>query len=152
MESELDALKLYLELEAVRFDHQFEYRIIIDKDLDADILKVPPLIIQPYAENAIWHGLMHKEEKGHLEIELLQCDEVLYCKITDDGIGRKKAAELKSKSAATHKSMGMRITADRIAILQQKKQIDTTIQIRDIVLPDGSAGGTEVLLKMPVML
>ncbi|MEJ7680859.1 MAG: sensor histidine kinase [Segetibacter sp.] len=151
LESELEALRLYLELEAVRFDHQFEYKLIIDKDIDTDILKVPPLIIQPYAENAIWHGLMHKEEKGHLEVELYQCDQVLCCKITDDGIGRKKAAELKSKSASTHKSMGMRITADRIAILQQEKQLDTTIKIRDIVLPDGCAGGTEVLLKIPLM-
>ncbi len=152
LESEVEALKLYLELEAVRFDHQFEYKLIINDDVDSDLLKVPPLIIQPYAENAIWHGLMHKEEKGHLEIELFQCDQVLCCKITDDGIGRQKAAELKSKSASTHKSMGMRITADRIAMLQQKKQIDTTIKITDLVLPDGSAGGTEVLLKIPVIL
>lgn len=151
LESELEALKLYLELEAVRFDHQFEYKIIIDENLDADIIKVPPLIIQPYAENAICHGLMHKEEKGHLEIKLYQCDEVLCCKITDDGIGRQRSAELKSKSASTHKSMGMRITADRIAMLEQKKQIDTTIKITDLVLPDDSAGGTEVLLKIPVM-
>jgi sensor histidine kinase YesM len=147
----LESLRLYLELEAVRFDHHFDYKIIVHDDLDTDILKVPPLIIQPYAENAIWHGLMHKEEKGHLEIELYQCDDVLYCKIVDDGIGREKAKELKSKSASTHKSMGMRITADRIAMLQQKKQIDTTIKITDLVLPDGSAGGTEVLLKIPVM-
>ncbi len=152
LESELEALKLYLELEAVRFDHQFEYSIIVADDLDAELIKVPPLIIQPYTENAIWHGLMHKEEKGHLKIELYQCDEALCCKITDDGVGRLKAAAFKSKSAASHKSMGMRITADRIAILQQKKQIDPTIQISDFVLPDGSAGGTEVLLKIPVIL
>jgi LytS/YehU family sensor histidine kinase len=151
LERELEALKLYLELEAVRFDHHFDYKISIANDLDADVLKVPPLIIQPYAENAIWHGLMHKEEKGHLQIELYQKDEVLCCKITDDGIGRRKAAALKNKSTATHKSMGMRITADRIALLQQKKQVDTTIQISDLVLPDGSAGGTEVLLKIPVI-
>ena len=152
LESELEALKLYLELEAVRFNHHFEYKINVDEDLDVDIIKVPPLIIQPYAENAIWHGLMHKEEKGHLEIELFQSEEVLCCKITDDGVGGQRAAELKSKSASTHKSMGMRITADRIAMLQQKKQIDTTIKITDLVLPDGSAAGTEVLLKIPVML
>ncbi|MEJ7680843.1 MAG: tetratricopeptide repeat protein [Segetibacter sp.] len=152
LESELESLRLYLELEAVRFNHHFDYKIIIDEDLDIDILKVPPLIIQPYAENAIWHGLMHKEEKGHLEIDLYLCDELLCCKITDDGIGRERAAELKSKSASTHKSMGMRITADRIAMLQQKKQINTTIKITDLVLPDGSAGGTKVLLKIPVMI
>ena len=92
-------MQLYLELESVRFDHHFEFNIKVDDDLDTDIIKVPPLIIQPYTENAIWHGLMHKDEKGHLEIKLFQQEDVLFCKITDDGIGRKKAAELKSKSA-----------------------------------------------------
>jgi len=150
LETELEALQLYLELESLRFDHHFDFKIKVEDDLDVSALKVPPLIIQPYTENAIWHGLMHKEEKGHLEIELFQQDDVLCCKITDDGIGRKKAAELKSKSSTSHKSMGMRITADRIAMLQQKKQMDTYITINDLVLPDGSAGGTEVLLKIPV--
>jgi LytS/YehU family sensor histidine kinase len=108
------------------------------------------LIIQPYAENAIWHGLMHKEEKGHLEIDLFLQYDTLCCKITDDGIGRKKAAELKSKSASTHKSLGMQITASRIEMLQQKKQLDTHIKITDLILPDGTDGGTEVLLKIPL--
>jgi len=93
---------------------------------------------------------MHKEEKGHLQIDLFQQEGLLCCKITDDGIGRKKAAELKSKSVSTHKSMGMRITADRIAMLQQKKQLETYIAITDLVLSDGSPGGTEVYLKIPV--
>jgi tetratricopeptide (TPR) repeat protein len=151
LESELESLQLYLELEAVRFDHHFEFNIKVDDDLETDIIKVPPLIIQPYAENAIWHGLMHKEEKGHLNIELYQEEDILCCKITDDGIGRKKAAELKSKSNSTHKSMGMQITASRIEILQQKKQLDTYIKITDLILADGSAGGTEVILKIPIM-
>ena len=151
LESELEALELYLDLEALRFEHHFAYKISVSKDIDIEVLKVPPLIIQPYAENAIWHGLMHKEEKGHLEIEISQEEEVLCCKITDDGIGRKKAAELKSKSSTSHKSMGMRITADRIAILQQEKELDTYITINDLVLADGSAGGTEVIIKIPVV-
>jgi len=150
LESELEALQLYLELEALRFEQHFEFKIKVDKELDLSMLKVPPLIIQPYAENAIWHGLMHKEEKGHLFIELFQKEDSLFCRVTDDGIGRKRAAELKSKSANTHKSMGMRITADRIALLQNKNQVHTSIQITDLVLPDGSAGGTEVVLKLPV--
>ncbi len=98
-------------------------RSALNDELDTDIIKVPPLIIQPYAENAIWHGLMHKEEKGHLEIELFQQGELLCCKITDDGIGRKKAAELKSKSASTHKSMGMKITARQDCHAAAKKTI-----------------------------
>ena len=147
--SELEALQLYLELESVRFNHHFHFNIHVDEDTDISSLKVPPLIIQPYAENAIWHGLMHKTEKGNLQIELYEEEDVLCCKITDDGIGRKKAAELKSKSASTHKSMGMQITADRIAMLQKTNRLAPQIEIKDLALPDGSAGGTEVLLKIP---
>ena len=151
LESELESLQSYLELEAVRFDNHFEFKINVDEKLDTDIIKIPPLIIQPYAENAIWHGLMHKEKKGHLKIELFQDDDMLCCKITDDGIGREKAGELKSKTASTYKSTGMRITADRIAILQQRKQSDACIKVTDLVLADGSASGTQVLLKIPVL-
>jgi len=93
---------------------------------------------------------MHKKAKGHLEIELFLEKEILLCKITDDGIGRKKAAELKSKSASMNKSMGMRITADRLANLQHQRQNNTYISVTDVVLPDGSTGGTEVLMKIPV--
>ena len=155
LERELEALQLYLELESLRFEQRFEYKITVAGNVDTAMMKVPPLIIQPYAENAIWHGLMHlpdrqagKKEKGHLEIEIYREDEILLYKITDDGIGRKKAAELKSKSASTQKSMGMRITADRIAMLQQQNK--TSITITDLVLADGTDGGTEVLLKIPI--
>jgi LytS/YehU family sensor histidine kinase len=152
LESELESLRLYLELESLRFDHHFEYKINVEEEIDVAVLKVPPLLIQPYAENAIWHGLMHKIETGHLEIKLFQeNDDVLCCKITDDGIGRNKSAELKSKSTSTHKSMGMRATADRLALLQQTQQLNSTIEITDLVLPDGKVGGTKVLLKIPVM-
>ena len=150
LESELEALQLYLELEAVRFDHHFQFNIHIDESMDATTLKVPPLMIQPYAENAIWQGLMHKEEKGHLQIHLYGEDELLCCKITDDGVGRKKAVELKSKSASTHKSLGMQITADRIAKLRKDEQSVAQVKITDLILPDGTPGGTEVLLKIPL--
>ena len=150
IESELESLRLYLELEAVRFDQHFSYSIKVEKNLDISAVKVPPLIIQPFAENAIWHGLMHKEEKGELMIELYQQNEFLCCRITDNGVGRKRAAALKSKSAATHKSMGMQITASRIKMLGQQHQKDAQITIEDLVLEHGKACGTAVLLKIPV--
>ena len=150
LEKELEALRLYLELESLRFEQKFLYTISVDDEVDTAVLKVPPLIIQPYAENAIWHGLMHKKERGHLEIQLYRSENVLYCKIIDDGIGRQKAAELKNKSKSENKSMGMRITANRIARLQ-KNQNEVSILISDLILPDGNAGGTEVLLKIPVV-
>ena len=78
LESELESLDLYLNLEALRFNHHFDYNISYPKDLDIEVLKVPPLIIQPYVENAIWHGLMHKEEKGHLDIDVSEEDDYLF--------------------------------------------------------------------------
>src|SRR5262245_48577747 len=70
LEREIEALELYLELESLRFDNKFEYKIVVANEVDATVLGVPPLIIQPYVESAIWHGLMHKKEKGHLDIHL----------------------------------------------------------------------------------
>ncbi len=150
LESELESLQLYLELEAVRFEHHFEFDVILQSTVDVSAIKVPPLIIQPYAENAIWHGLMHKTEKGHLIISIFEDENLLNCKITDDGIGRNKAAELKSKSASAHKSMGMKISADRIALMHKKKELEMHVIITDLMLADGNPGGTEVLLKIPV--
>jgi hypothetical protein len=86
-----------------------------------------------------------------LEIELFQPKNLLCCRVRDDGIGRRKATKLKSKSASAHKSMGMQITASRIEILQQQKKLDAQIKITDLILPDGNDGGTEVFLKIPVV-
>jgi len=150
LESELEALKLYIEMEVLRFNHHFDYKISTSNDLDIELLKVPPLIIQPYVENAIWHGLMHKEEKGHLDIEVSQEDENLYFKITDNGIGRKQAGMLASKSARKHKSLALQITAGRIAILQNSSRNDSPVTINDLVNTDGIGSGTEVIIKIPV--
>ena len=150
LESELEALELYLDLEALRFDHRFGYKISVPKDLDIEALQVPPLIIQPYTENAIWHGLMHKEDKGQLDIEVSEEKDHLYFKIADNGIGRKQAAAMASKSATKHKSMGLKITRDRIAMLQ-KVNGESPVKIIDLENTDGSAAGTEVIIKMPLI-
>ena len=149
LESELEALQLYLELEAVRFNHHFQYNINLEEGIDPSLVKVPPIIIQPYAENAIWHGLMQKEDRGKLDIKFFQRDGELFCEITDDGIGRDKARKIKSNSKSTHKSMGMKITAERLALLQKENRSEDYIKITDLTLADGTPGGTEVLLKIP---
>jgi len=151
LESELESLNLYLDLESVRFDHKFEYKISYPKDLDIEVLKVPPLIIQPYTENAIWHGLMHKEDKGQLDIDVSEENDHLYIKITDNGIGRKKAGEIASKSVTKHKSMGLRITKDRIAMLQRTNGAESPVKIIDLENEDGSSAGTEVIINMPAI-
>ncbi len=109
------------------------------------------MIIQPYIENAIWHGLMHKKEKGQLDIELAQEGDHLYFKITDNGIGRSQSASLASKSATLHKSMGLSITDRRIAMLRSGNYEGSSVVINDLVNEDGSAAGTEVVIKIPVI-
>jgi len=99
-------------------EKKFNYKIECNPGIDADFIQVPPLQLQPFVENAIWHGLMNKEGKGHLSINIQQENSTLICTIRDDGIGRKKTAELNQKSGK-HKSMGMKITESRIARMQK---------------------------------
>jgi LytS/YehU family sensor histidine kinase len=146
LESELESLELYLELEALRLENRFEYKITLATDLDVFALKVPTLIIQPYAENAIWHGLTHKEEKGYLEIKVSEEDGYLFIRITDNGIGRHKSALLSNAYGIRKKSLGSKITADRIAMQGN----GPGVMINDLVSPEGNSMGTEVIIKIPV--
>ncbi|NJM78769.1 MAG: histidine kinase [Flavobacterium sp.] len=131
--NEIQLLELYVEMEAVRFDNQFEYEFNIDKNLNLEKIEIPTMFIQPYIENAIWHGLLHKNSIGKLTISFDKIDKNS-TKITveDNGIGRKKAMELKSKQALKNKSHGLKITQDRIDLLNQSQNLKTTSTIIDL--------------------
>ncbi|HLU88209.1 MAG TPA: histidine kinase [Cyclobacteriaceae bacterium] len=150
LENELEALRLYLDMEISRFEGRFDYQIAIDPALEVEDIEVPPLIIQPYVENAIWHGLMPKEDKGHVRVELQLKNEMLHCQITDDGVGRGMAAVLKNKSGTKGKSLGMQITAQRLELINSLHEKASTVEIKDLVDTYGQPGGTRVLLKIPV--
>jgi hypothetical protein len=148
IDDEIEMLRLYLDLEKLRFKDAFEYNITFVNFFDTGNVFVPPLLLQPFAENAIWHGLMHKEGKGFLEIELGIDGKLLSCSITDNGIGRKRSAELKSKSAQKQKSMGLQITAERLALLNRNNDSRTFFRIEDVVDTHGMPAGTRVNLKI----
>ncbi|MFT4019667.1 MAG: histidine kinase [Agriterribacter sp.] len=149
--SELEALRLYIEMESIRFEKQFTYSISVDKDVQQDHIYVPPLIIQPFVENAIWHGLLHKETAGHLYITFSRkIQNILQCTIEDDGVGREKAKELKSKSTSTKRSLGMKLTEDRLSLLNRQTLLDATVEVLDLKDRSGEATGTKVILKIPV--
>ena len=151
LQNELDALQLYIELEAMRFKHKVQFRIEVAPDIDQRYLCIPPLLLQPYVENAIWHGLMHKSEGGTVMVVVSQPkDNLLHIEITDDGVGRERAGELKSKSAGKHKSFGMQVTADRIRMINQLYNTQTQARIVDLVDSFGEACGTRVILEIPV--
>lgn len=151
LQNELEALQLYIELEAMRFKQKVQFTIHVASEIDQRYVCIPPLLLQPYVENAIWHGLMHKPEGGTVSVEVSQPkDNLLHIEITDDGVGRERAAELKSKSAGKHKSFGMQVTADRIRMINQLYNIQTQARVVDIVDSFGEACGTKVILEIPV--
>lgn len=151
LSNELEALRLYGEMEAMRFKDKLTCRLAVDPAIDADFVEIPPLLIQPYVENAIWHGLMHKEQGGTVWIRLEQPQEdLLQVIITDDGVGRAKAAELKSKSATHRKSYGMKMTGERLALINQLYHIETKVRIDDLVDTTGQPSGTQVVLQIPI--
>ncbi|MEP6677458.1 MAG: histidine kinase [Ferruginibacter sp.] len=148
LENELEALRLYLDLERLRFKNAFSYSITFINTIDVNAVYIPPMLIQPFAENAIWHGLMHKKGAGSLEIQLCAEDKTLTCVIMDNGIGRNMANSLNSRSAEKNKSMGVDITAGRLALLNKSKKEAAVFNIEDLTDDDGNGCGTKVILTM----
>lgn len=152
LRSELAALELYIQMEAMRFKEKLSYLIDVKENVETEYIELPPLILQPYVENAIWHGLMNREEGGHIDItiEMQNKDSVLEINITDNGVGRKKAAELAKKNAPNHNSYGMKATSERIALINQIYKTGASVIIQDLVDDEGRPAGTQVTIQLPV--
>jgi LytS/YehU family sensor histidine kinase len=135
-------------LEQLRFNNHFTYSISCSEDIYLEEVMIPPLLLQPFVENAIWHGLMHKKERGHLEIELAREDVVLCCTITDNGVGRRKAADLK-ENLPIHQSRGMQITTNRLRLLTDDQSHQATLTIIDLIDQEGNESGTKVKITIP---
>jgi ligand-binding sensor domain-containing protein len=145
---ELKALRYYLDIERLRFSNKFDFSFIIDPIIDTDFMEIPPMIIQPYIENAILHGILNKKEKGHIKIEMIVKGNSLLCIVEDDGIGREKAAEIKAKSDLQHKSRGMLITQKRLELLNKQNKEQMSVDIIDLKDSNGYATGTRVELMI----
>lgn len=131
LSSEIETLRLYLDMEAMRFKEKMTYEIVVDKNMDTDFIEIPPLLIQPYVENAIWHGIMHKSTNGKVTITITESAEGrLTISVEDNGIGRVKASALKNNTGE-HKSHGTQITNDRIALFNEKYKSNASVIITD---------------------
>ncbi len=151
LKNDLEAVQLYIELESLRFSKKFEYDISIDPNIDLENTIIPPMLIQPYVENAIWHGLMQQKDKtGFLHLSLHLEKDFLICQVKDNGIGRAAAMALKSKSGSQRKSFGMKITKDRLQMLNTMAKAKAEVLITDLKNIDGSPAGTRVDLKIPI--
>ena len=151
LQKELETLRLYIEREAMRFKDKVKYQINVAPEIDQQYIDIPPLLLQPYVENAIWHGLMHKKNGGNIRVDVsLLTEHCLQIEITDDGIGRELAAEYKSKSATRQKSFGLKMTSERIDIINQVYKINADVQISDMKDGMNNSMGTKVIIKIPV--
>jgi len=146
LSKELELLEVYVKLEHSRFPEKFDYELIIDKNVDVDSFQIPPMLLQPYIENAIWHGLRYKDEKGKLSIHLTQkTKESVEIVISDNGIGRKKSSQLKTQNQKKQKSKGMGNIKKRVAILNDMYKDKVDVHISDLET-DGT--GTKVTLTL----
>jgi tetratricopeptide (TPR) repeat protein len=149
LEDEVDMLRLYLDMEKLRFKDAFNYLLVFEEDLDSSAVSIPPLLLQPFVENAVWHGLMHKKGNGLVTISFKVEKNILYCTIVDNGVGRAAAAAAGSKSSQNHKSLGIRITRERLALINGNAEDEkVAFAIEDLFDNNGDAAGTKVSLKI----
>ena len=151
LDQEIQTLQLYVEMEVLRFDHAFDYCLEVDEGILPETVKIPSMLLQPYVENAIWHGLLHREAGGgKLWIRFRQTkDNWLIAEIEDNGIGRRKAKELRSKEAIRKKSYGMQISQDRIFLINELYNINANVSVHDLTDHQGNETGTKVTVVLP---
>jgi tetratricopeptide (TPR) repeat protein len=148
LEDELAMLEAYLELECLRFKEKISYRITVDETLDRETTRLPSMVLQPFIENAIWHGLIHKEEQGIIHIGIYEGDFGLKCIIQDNGVGREQSLVLQNRKVLKKRSLGIKITEERLKLFN-KEQLQELIRITDLKDSMNRALGTRVDILIP---
>lgn len=143
---EQEILALYLKLEHYRFRDRFDYTITIDENISTETVEVPPMLIQPYLENAVWHGLRYKETRGKLLLNISGENGFIVVEITDDGIGRKKSAELKTANQKKHNSTGLKNIQERLQIINNVYKTHYRVDTEDLT----AESGTRVKIYLPI--
>ena len=150
LDKEIEALRYYLELQRLRFNNNFDFEIEVGEDISPETLKIPPMLIQPFLENAIEHGLQHKKDGiGMLNLKFYRDEQVGVIEIRDNGIGREESMNLQKKKGMLHKSMGMNIVKKRLNSLNKLLGTNIRLKIIDLDPATGSSTGTIVRIYIP---
>jgi ligand-binding sensor domain-containing protein/anti-sigma regulatory factor (Ser/Thr protein kinase) len=151
LSSEVEMNLLYLDLESLRFKNSFSYQVVIDEQVEAETTLVPSLLLQPFIENAIWHGLAHKQGEKKLTVHFHTRDNTLICSITDNGVGREKAAQIKAQKIGSQhfESRGIGLSILRINTQYSGQKDKCTVEITDVKDKDGGVCGTKVVITIP---
>ncbi|WCO01072.1 tetratricopeptide repeat-containing sensor histidine kinase [Psychroserpens ponticola] len=148
---EVHNLNLYLELEKLRFEESLEYSIHLDDNANFEEFNIPTMLIQPYIENALKHGLLHKKDNRKLSISISKfSDKIVECVIEDNGIGREKSKEINQKRASHHKSFALKATTERLDLLNYGRDKKIGVEFIDLKV-NNEAVGTKVILKIPIL-
>ncbi len=150
LEDEIEGLKNYMELQKLRYHNKFEYEVSVDGRLDPEDISIPPLLIQPFIENAIEHGILNKNASGQIHVHFSFKDEKVICEVADDGIGREKAWEMKYKKREAHRSLATDIIRDRILAINKKMKKKIRLDIIDLKSDNNQPLGTKVILELPL--
>lgn len=151
LSDEISALTLYLELESLRFQQKFEYNLVVDRSIDSSACFIPAFLIQPFIENAIWHGIMGLKETGRIDIEFQRNQNQITCIVEDNGIGRKRSMELKTAVPVTKQSYGIALVESRLELLNNLYDIDMKIRFVDLYNDDDQPSGTRVIINLPMI-
>lgn len=151
LQEEYDWLFTYLDLEKLRMENELDYEILVDDGLDPQHLFVPSMLIQPYVENAIVHGLLPKAENRKLKVQFTKHRDQLKCVIEDNGIGRTKSAELNESRTKKHKSQGIKVTSERLEMLTRDLTETPEFFILDLFDDDNNPIGTRVTIFLPII-
>lgn len=151
LEEEVNTLENYLLIEKFCNGDRFDYKITVDDNIEKDYVKIPPMLLQPFVENAIKHGLKYVDGKrGLIEVAFRERNNVLECSVTDNGIGRKKAEVLvKSSKETYHRSTALAVTQERLDIFKEESDV-RSMEIVDLYDEEGNAAGTRVIVRIPV--
>jgi sensor histidine kinase YesM len=149
VQNEIEMLTLYLSLEKLRFGEKLNYHIQADPSLLEENVLLPTMIVQPFVENAILHGIMHKETHGEISVTFKELPKNIEIHIKDDGVGRKTSTELRPFGKKADSSLGIEITTERLNALKADPEIPSGVEITDLDNPDGTGAGTLVKIMVP---
>ncbi|CAN5697412.1 hypothetical protein BH11BAC1_BH11BAC1_04280 [soil metagenome] len=150
LKEDMKALELYMQLESIRLPHPFTYQFHIDESVDVEETTIPPLILQPFVENSIWHGLQYKPESGHIDIFISKNDNALHATVEDNGVGRDMSKKAGHPMLLKKESLGMKLTEERLKILNEIKKIKAQFKITDLFTKENKPTGTRVELSLPL--
>lgn len=149
---ELETVELYMNIENIRFSNEIDFNILIDEKIDTQLIKIPSLILQPFLENALWHGLSPKEGQKRIDLHISRSEEgYIQITITDNGIGRVAAEKIKENKVLKRKSVGIAITKERLANFSRDYQNYFDVEILDLYSKDHKSEGTKVVLRIPTV-